>query len=255
MKQSKRHVALHLHRTGSAFRETIVVFTKLTSLIPWEEAKQTILEEGILQKGSRVTEIGIIHEIRRRYLFAPQWLPDALHLREFLLTSIPQRAKYQALFVYTYHADYVIQKVFRKIIIPNITQNCELRNSIIVEYLSQLKDETGVNWSLNTIRVWTKSLKTMLREVGFLKHDKVTKPYVQPETFAFFLLWLFYKLRALKKVLEHRALTPLCLDDEDETYLLKKGNEKGWWYYTKGGGVIEFIPKTQNLREWIHALE
>jgi len=253
-KMSKEHFALHLHRTGSIFRETAIVLAELSNSNSWEKTRKSFLDNRILQKGSRKTEIGILDEIKRRYIQAPEWLPTPTQLGQFLSRSISERAKNQSLLVYTYHADYIIQNIFKETLIPNLANSFILRNSVVVELLNRLKDLTDAHWSNSTLKKWTVKFKTMLRETGFLKDNLLTKPYIREETFAFFLFWLFGSNRSIRKSLKHKALIPLCLTDEDKTYLLKKGNEKGWWYYTKGAGVVEFIARFKNLEEWIYEL-
>lgn len=251
---SKKRYTLHLHRTGSIFRESEIFFKRFLDSNSWETTRKSCLDDRILQKGSRNTETGILREIMRRYFRASPWLPDPAHLGQLLSTSIPERAKNQTLFVYTYHADPVIQEIFRRNIVPNLTKNLILRNSVVVECLNQLKNEADTAWSVGTLKKWTVKFKTMLREVGFLKDNLLTKPYIREESFSFFFLWLFDKTQSVRKSLKHEALEPLCLTEEDNVYLLKKGNEKGWWYFTEGAGVVEFLPRVENLRGWIREL-
>jgi len=255
-KTSKNHFTLHLHRTGDIFRETTIVLPKLSCPGSWGRVKANFLSEGILQKGSRQTEIGILNEIKRRYIHPPKWLPGPTELGRFLSKPLPQITKNQSLFVYTYHKDLIIQSIFNKVIAPALanSNNFILRNSIIVEELDKIKYKIGAHWSISTLKKWTVKFKTMLRQVGFLRDNMLTKPYIREEAFGFFLFWLFINTQSIKKSLEHKALTPLYLTQEDKIYLLKKGNEKEWWYYTEGGGVIEFIPKSAKLEEWINGL-
>jgi len=249
----KQKFALHLHRTGDIFKESILVLSQWNKTGSWLALKELILNDGLLQKGTRNTEIAILREIKRRYISAPDWLPDAACLGQFLSKEISNIVKNQVLFVYAYHADHLIKLVFDKII-DEIHEGFLVRNATIVNYLTFIASQNKVSWSQNTLKKWAVKFKTMLRNIGYLNGNYFTKPYIREEAFAFFLLWLFFKTRSIKKSLSHKAFRPLCLTNEDKQYLLKKGIQKNWWYYTEGGGLVEFIPNFKKIANWIDAL-
>ena len=254
MAYRREKLSLHLHRTGDIFKESIVVLARWNELNPWLKLKEEILKQGLLQKGARTTEFGILREIRRRYISAAAWLPDAPRLGQFLSKEIPEIAKNQVLFVYTYFADPLVKLVFNKIR-DGIPKGLLLRNTVIVNHLALLGSEVEASWSQSSLKKWAVKFKTMLRHAGYLNGNRMVKVYIREEVFAFFLLWLFFKMLSIKESLRHKVFDPLCLTDDDKMHLLKKGMEKDWWYYTEGGGLSEFIPKFKDMDNWINGLE
>ncbi len=189
-----RRYAANLQRDGVGIREMLVLLEAYAQHRDWGRVRREALDGNLLGKTSRSQVRGFLKAFRRRFL-SDLGLPPAEAVALFVRAPVPEGAVSQVLLAYYLRADALAERCYRDLVLPRLSgARSELTVPEVAAYLDLLAcdhPELG-RWSV-TLRVrWIQGFRALLRRLSVMERapsSRLRRPWVFPETFAFFWLW------------------------------------------------------------------
>lgn len=250
----------NLQRAGAAIPETITLLTEYARCHDWQKVREAALKENLLQKGSSHTVKGILTAIRQRFWNTDSQLPPADLVSQAMITDIPPAAKSQILYPYVCATDALVKQTMLHLVKPLITSSSDasltsddVRGSLRIEMASHPELEA---WSDYLQVRWSKGFLALLRDFGLMEAapgNRLVRPVVRVEAWAFFLLWLLHSGVVPLAALENSLWDLYLMRESDKEALLTEAQARGWLYYSRAADIVELQPRHASLEEWIHA--
>lgn len=250
----------NLQRCGALISETITVLEEYNDLKNWNELKEKVNIDNILNKKSSTTINGILNCIRKRYKDIDD-MPNLEDLSRFIASDVPNKAKIQVLFPYLCTTDPLIEQYVLNMIGPNIN-SLEKQEISKETFLDFLEKETKTHpeldkWSDYLKKRWIRGLISLLRNFYFMDTApsfELDKPSLRIETFFFYCLWLLLSGKRGIHVLESEIWRFFILSDSEIEKFLEDSQRKGWLLYHQSGDIISITTEYQSLEEWVNVV-
>jgi hypothetical protein len=248
-----------LQRVGSLINESFIVLTEYDRVKDWQQVKEKVISQNLLNKQSSRTIQGILAAIHKRFFRDHKFLPSAELLAKAITKDIPRNAKIQLLYPYICESDHLIKNIISNFVANKISQSqLILTKNDILEFLEK-EEETHPElkkWSDYLKGRWIRGFLAFLRDFNIMEKapsNRLIKPSLRIETFTFFMLGLLDKKSNTKEVLKNEIWHLYFLNDaEIENYLVEV-QARGWIYYLRTGEILELRSK-YNLGEWLNGL-
>jgi sulfur relay (sulfurtransferase) DsrC/TusE family protein len=249
-----------LQRVGSLINESFVVLTEYDKVKDWQQVKEKVISQNLLNKQSSQTVQGIIAAIRKRFFRNHKFLPSAELLAKAIAKNISRNAKIQLLYPYICESDHLVKSMISNFVANKINQSqLILTKNDVLEFLEK-EEKTHPElkkWSDYLKGRWTRGFLAFLRDFNIMEKapsNRLIKPSLRIETFAFFMLGLLDKNLNIKEIFNNEIWHLYFLKNIDIEHFLVEMQARGWIYYSKAGEIIELTPKF-NLEGWLNGLE
>ncbi len=248
--------AAHLQRDGVGVREMLVLLDAYARYGDWERVRREALDKNLLGKTSRSHVRGFLQAFRRRFL-SDVGLPPARALALFVHAPVPEAATLQVLLAYYLRTDPLAERCYRDLILPRFSDlRAELTTSEVAEHLAFLgRDHPELRrWSTTLRERWIQGFRALLRRLGLMERApscRLRRPWVLPETFAFFWLWAWQCSGSVQKAEENDLWELYRLEPGDRERLLAEGQIRRWWVYQRSGLIVQFRPMYDGLEGWL----
>lgn len=247
----------NLQRVGSLIDESLITLAEYAKIGNWQETEKLIYRNNLLNKRSSTTLHGILNAIRKRFLSNHNILPSGNLLAKIVIKNIPRTAKVQALYPYVCESDLLVKKLILDVVAPKIkSSNFILTKLNILNFIEdeQKNHPELKNWSDYLKGRWIRGFLAFLRDFGIMERapsNKLHKPLLRVETFAFFMLGLLQKNFAPIEALRNHIWKLYFLEDFELEQLLIDAQIKGWFYFSRAGDIIEVKPVCKSLERWL----
>jgi sulfur relay (sulfurtransferase) DsrC/TusE family protein len=248
-----------LQRVGSLINESFIVLTEYDKVKDWQQVKEKIISQNLLNKQSNQTIKGILIAIHKRFFRNYEFLPSVELLAKAITKNISKIIKIQLLYPYICESDNLIKNMMLNLVANKINQSqIILTKNEILEFLEkeQKTHPELKKWSNYLKGRWTRGFLAFLRDFNVMEKapsNKLVKPSLRTETFMFFMLGLLDKKMNIKDVLKNEIWRLYFLKNAEIEHFLVETQARGWIYYSRVGEIIELQPK-YNLEWWLNEL-
>lgn len=249
----------NLQRVGTAIPETIALLSKYFCVKDWEQVKASAQTENLLKKRSSHTVDGLLRVVYQRFFAELDPLPNAEMVAKAMTKDVSLVSKTQILYIYTCLSDKLVEKIILDLVNPKLDG---FDSHLSKEDVQIFLDKEGQhhpelrNWSGYLKQRWTRGFLALLRDFGVMQptpSNRLLKPIIRTEAFAFFVLGLLDGEISAFEILRHHIWDLYFLRETDIDNLLIDMQAKGWLHYLKASHIVEMKPKYKSLEEWLDA--
>jgi len=224
----------------------------------WKVAKEKVLRENLLKKGSSRWTENILRAVRRRFFVDNGPLPSGRQVSKFMLCDAPKSSKVQVLYQYVCNSDALVDRAVTGLVGPALMQYGALKLTKQM-YLAFMEKETKSHpelrsWSSVVYNTWHRKFFAFLRHSGIMEKApsvEIRKPLIRAETFTFLVYGLIDRgisgLEAVNSPLWKRYF----MNEEDVEQALSSAQEHGWIEYRRLGRIVELTTRFRSLEEWL----
>lgn len=225
----------------------------------WKRLREQALRENLLGKRSDAVIEALLDAFRRRFLQTYPDLPPATLVAQMIKAPFPETVQAQILFPYFLHADPLVERCYRDLVLPRLEAvTPTLTQAEVQTHLEALAKEHPelARWSSYLRLRWARGFIALLRHFNLLErypHTGLKRLYLLPEPFAFFWLWAWEQNGSFWEADRSDLWVLLQTDGRDKERLLAEGELRGWWVYQRVGTIVSFQPQFPTLSEWLKA--
>jgi hypothetical protein len=248
-----------LQRVGSLINESFIVLTEYDKVRDWQQVKESIISQNLLNKQSSQTIQGILTAIHKRFFRKHEFLPPVELLAKFSTKNISKITKIQLLYPYICESDYLIKNMVLNLVANKINQSQIIltKNEILEFLIKEQKTHPELKkWSDHLKDRWIRGFLAFLRDFNVMEKapsNKLVKTSLRTETFTFFMLGLLDKKLNTKDVLKNEIWRLYFLKNAEIEHFLVETQDRGWIYYSRAGEIIELKSKF-GLEGWLNGL-
>jgi len=249
-----------LQRVGSLIDETLIVLKEYNESKNWRQVKDKVFSQNLMNKQSSQTTIGILAAIYKRFFRSYEFLPSVELLAKAVVKKFSKVVKAQLLYPYICESDSLVKNILLNLVANKIYRSqMVLTKDEVLEFLEQEQNFHSElkKWSEYLKKRWTRGFLAFLRDFNIMEKapsNRLIKPSLRIETFAFFMLGLLDKNLNIDQIFKNEVWHLYFLKKNEVEHFIVEMHARGWVYYSKAGDVMELLPKF-NLERWLDGLE
>jgi hypothetical protein len=154
----------NLQSVGSLINESFVVLREYDKVKDWQQVKEKIISQNLLNKQSSQTIQEILTAIHKRFFRKPEFLPPVKLLAKAVTKNISKITKIQLYYPYICELDHLIKNMILNLVANKINQSqIILTKNGILEFLEkEQKTHSELKWSYH--------LKDIDENGSFIQH-------------------------------------------------------------------------------------
>jgi len=247
-----------LQRVGAVYEESMILLSEYARSGNWKVAKEKVIRENLLKKGSSRWTENILRAVRRRFFADNGPLPSGRQVSKFILCDLPKSSKVQVLYQYVCNSDALVDRAVNGLVGPALMQYGALKLTKHM-YLAFMEKEAKSHpelrsWSSVVYNTWHRKFFAFLRHSGIMEKApslEIRKPLIRVEPFTFFLYGLIDNgisgLEAIKSPLWRRYF----MNEDDVENAISSAQERGWIEYHRLGSIVELTKRFRSLEDWL----
>ncbi|MEM3572816.1 MAG: DUF1819 family protein [Nitrososphaeria archaeon] len=249
-----------LQRVGSIIDETLTVLSEYNKVKDWQQVKNRVISQNMVNKQSSQTIMGILAAIHKRFFQNYEFLPSVEFLAKAVVKKFSKAIKTQLLYPYICESDFLVKNILLNLVANKIHHSqMFLTKDEVLEFLEKEQNSHPElrKWSEYLKKRWTRGFLAFLRDFNIMEKapsNKLIKPSLRIETFAFFMLGLLDKNFSVKEILKNEIWHLYFLTNTEIEQFIVEMHARGWVHYSKAGEIIELMPKF-DLERWLSGLE